>query len=40
MIDAIAKYRTGTPCTDLSEHFGSWAGAHNRLRNWADRSLS
>ncbi len=36
MIDAIAfKYRTGTPWTDLPEHFGSWKGAHNRLRMWA-----
>ncbi|MBD0737834.1 transposase [Streptomyces sp. CBMA29] len=36
MIDAIAfKYRTGTAWTDLPEHFGSWKGAHNRLRNWA-----
>ncbi|MFG2540535.1 transposase [Streptomyces sp. NPDC048511] len=36
MIDAIAfKYRTGTPWTDLPEHFGSWKGAHNRLRKWA-----
>ncbi|MFE8018237.1 IS5 family transposase [Streptomyces antibioticus] len=36
VIDAIAfKYRTGTPWTDLSEHFGSWKGAHNRLRKWA-----
>lgn len=33
MIDAIAfKYRTGIPWTDLPEHFGSWNGAHNRLR--------
>ncbi|MFG2623301.1 IS5 family transposase [Streptomyces sp. NPDC048507] len=29
------KYRTGTPWTDLSQHFGSWKGAHNRLRKWA-----
>ncbi len=37
MIDAIAfKYRTGTPWLDLPEHFGSWKGAHNRLRKWAD----
>ncbi|PWK71185.1 transposase [Streptomyces sp. CG 926] len=36
MIDAIAfKYRTGAPWTDLPEHFGSWKGAHNRLRMWA-----
>lgn len=36
MIDAIAfKYRTGTPWMDLPEHFGSWKGAHNRLRMWA-----
>ncbi|WP_414079852.1 IS5 family transposase [Streptomyces sp. KN37] len=36
MIDAIAfKYRTGTPWMDLPEHFGSWKGAHNRLRKWA-----
>nr|ARO85769.1 IS5 family transposase [Streptomyces hygroscopicus] len=36
VIDAIAfKYRTGTPWTDLPERFGSWMGAHNRLRRWA-----
>ncbi|MFI1377245.1 transposase [Streptomyces longwoodensis] len=36
VIDAIAfKYRTGTPWMDLPEHFGSWKGAHNRLRKWA-----
>ncbi len=36
MIDAIAfKYRTGTLWMDLPEHFGSWKGAHNRLRKWA-----
>lgn len=36
VIDAIAfKYRTGTPWIDLPEHFGSWKGAHNRLRKWA-----
>nr|BEK62812.1 IS5 family transposase [Kitasatospora purpeofusca]BEK71214.1 IS5 family transposase [Kitasatospora purpeofusca] len=36
MIDAIAfKYGTGTPWTDLPEHFGSWKGTHNRLRRWA-----
>lgn len=36
MIDAIAfKYRTGTPWMDLPESFGSWKGAHNRLRKWA-----
>ncbi|CAM5656693.1 hypothetical protein SAVIM40S_03157 [Streptomyces avidinii] len=36
MIDAVAfKYRTGTPWMDLPEHFGSWKGAHNRLRMWA-----
>ncbi|MCX5381577.1 IS5 family transposase [Streptomyces sp. NBC_00091] len=36
VIDAIAfKYRTGIPWTDLPEHFGSWKGAHNRLRKWA-----
>ncbi|MFB8079343.1 IS5 family transposase [Streptomyces sp. NPDC056013] len=34
--DAIAfKYRTGTPWMDLPEGFGSWKGAHNRLRKWA-----
>jgi len=36
VIDVIAfKYRTGTPWMDLPEHFGSWKGAHNRLRKWA-----
>ncbi|MFJ8730630.1 IS5 family transposase [Streptomyces bauhiniae] len=36
VIDAIAfKYRTGTPWTELPDHFGSWKGAHNRLRKWA-----
>ncbi|MFI8917386.1 IS5 family transposase [Streptomyces sp. NPDC053513] len=36
VIDAIAfTYRTGTPWMDLLEHFGSWKGAHNRLRKWA-----
>ncbi|MFF1513708.1 transposase [Streptomyces sp. NPDC058305] len=36
VIDAIAfKYRTGTPWMDLPDHFGSWKGAHNRLRMWA-----
>ncbi|MEU9037860.1 IS5 family transposase [Streptomyces sp. NPDC048352] len=36
VIDAIAfKYRTGTPWMDLPERFGSWKGAHNRLRTWA-----
>ncbi|MFI1015980.1 IS5 family transposase [Streptomyces sp. NPDC020965] len=36
VIDAIAfKYRTGTPWTELPERFGSWKGAHNRLRIWA-----
>lgn len=36
MIDAIAsKYRTQTPWMDLPERFGSWKGAHNRLRKWA-----
>jgi transposase len=36
VIDAIAfKYRTGTPWMDLPEHFGTWKGAHNRLRKWA-----
>ncbi|MFJ8709907.1 IS5 family transposase [Streptomyces anulatus] len=36
VIDAIAfKYRTGTPWMDLPEHFGSWKGAHIRLRKWA-----
>ncbi len=36
VIDAIAfKYRTGTPSMDLPGHFGSWKGAHNRLRKWA-----
>ncbi|MEV7526076.1 IS5 family transposase [Streptomyces sp. NPDC091371] len=35
VIDAIAfKYRTGTTWMDLPEHFGSWKGAHNRLRMW------
>lgn len=35
VIDAIAfKYPTGTPWMDLPEHFGSWKGAHNRLRKW------
>ncbi|WP_426404907.1 transposase [Streptomyces sp. R-07] len=29
VIDAIA------PWMDLPEHFGSWKGAHNRLRKWA-----
>jgi transposase len=36
VIDAIAfTYRTRTPRTDLSEHFGSWKGAHNGLRKGA-----
>ncbi len=36
VIDAIAfKYCTGTPWTDLPEHFGSWKGAHDWLRKWA-----
>ncbi|MFG2233626.1 transposase [Streptomyces sp. NPDC048723] len=36
VIDAIAfKYRTGTPCMDLPEQFGSWKGVHHRLRVWA-----
>ncbi|MFE2165864.1 IS5 family transposase [Streptomyces sp. NPDC059447] len=36
VIDAIAfKYRTGTPRMDLPERFGSWKGAHSRLRMWA-----
>ncbi|GGQ33078.1 transposase [Streptomyces roseolilacinus] len=36
VIDAIAfKYHIGTPWMDLSEHFGSWKGVHNRLRKWA-----
>lgn len=36
MIDAIAfKFRTGTPWMDLPAEFGSWKGAHNRLRIWA-----
>ncbi|GHE77150.1 IS5 family transposase [Streptomyces vinaceus] len=36
MIDAIAfRYRTGTPWMDRPEPFGSWKGAHNRLRKWA-----
>ncbi|MGW6868923.1 transposase [Streptomyces sp. NPDC054901] len=36
VIDAITfKYRTGTPWMDLSEPFGSWKVAHNRLRTWA-----
>ncbi|MFD6988586.1 IS5 family transposase [Streptomyces sp. NPDC059943] len=36
VIDAIAfKYRTGSPWMDLPVHFGSWKGAHNRLRKWA-----
>jgi transposase len=35
VIDAIAyKYRTGTPWMDLPGRFGSWKGAHNRLRRW------
>ncbi len=35
VIDVIAyKYRTGMPWMDLPEHFGSWKGAHNRLRKW------
>ncbi|WP_432123045.1 transposase [Streptomyces sp. S1] len=35
-IDAIAfTYRTETPRTDLPEHFGSWKGAHDRLRKRA-----
>nr|WP_107425526.1 transposase [Streptomyces sp. CB02009] len=35
-MNAIAfKYRTGTPWMDLPEGFGSWKGAHNRLRKWA-----
>ncbi|MFE5606312.1 transposase [Streptomyces sp. NPDC056540] len=35
VIDAIAfKYRTGTPWMDLPECFGSWKGAHSRLRMW------
>ncbi|MFH9608277.1 transposase [Streptomyces sp. NPDC017448] len=35
-IDAIAfTYRTGTPWRDLPERFGSWEGAHSRLRMWA-----
>lgn len=33
MIDAVAfKYRTGTPWMGLPERFGSWQGAHSRLR--------
>ncbi|WP_405748379.1 IS5 family transposase [Streptomyces sp. NBC_01411] len=36
VIDAIAsKYWTGKPWMDLPERFGSWEGAHNRLRKWA-----
>lgn len=36
MIDAIAwKYRTGSPWMDMPAEFGSWKGAHNRLRKWA-----
>ncbi|WP_433539398.1 Tn3 family transposase [Streptosporangium sandarakinum] len=36
VIDAIAfRFRTGTPWMDLPEHFGSWKGAHDRLRQWA-----
>ncbi|MFF5552994.1 IS5 family transposase [Streptomyces olivaceoviridis] len=35
VMEAIAfKYRTG-PWMDLPEHFGSWKGAHNRLRKRA-----
>ncbi|MFI8191887.1 transposase [Streptomyces sp. NPDC085946] len=35
VIDTIAfEYRTGTPSVDLPEHFGSWKGAHDRLRKW------
>ncbi len=29
------RVRTGTPWTDLPEHFGSWQGAHSRLRKWS-----
>ncbi|MFJ7961770.1 transposase [Streptomyces sp. NPDC096319] len=40
VIYAIAfKYRTGTPCTELPDYFGSWKGAHNRLRKWASDDL-
>ncbi|GCD96097.1 transposase [Embleya hyalina] len=36
VIDAIAfKFRAGTPWMDLPSEFGSWKGAHNRLRRWA-----
>ncbi|MEU5753990.1 transposase [Streptomyces sp. NPDC047829] len=36
VIDAIPfKYRTDTPWMDMAERFGSWKGAHNRLRKWA-----
>ncbi|MFF7451577.1 MULTISPECIES: transposase [unclassified Streptomyces] len=36
VIEAVVfKYRTGTPWVDLPEGFGSWKGAHNRLRMWA-----
>ncbi|MFE7095196.1 transposase [Streptomyces erythrochromogenes] len=39
VIDAIAfKYRTGTPWMDLTEHFGSWEGAHSRLRHRRGRA--
>ncbi|MEU4875319.1 transposase [Streptomyces sp. NPDC021608] len=38
--DAIAlKYRTGVPWMDLPEQFGSWKGAHNRLRKWPPSAL-
>ncbi|MGW4425370.1 transposase [Streptosporangium sp. NPDC004631] len=36
VIDAIAgKYRTGSSRMDMPTEFGSWKGAHNRLRKWA-----
>jgi transposase len=36
VIDATAfEHRTGTPWMDSPERFGSWKGAHNRLRMWA-----
>ncbi len=36
MIDAIAfTFRTGTPWMGLPGRFGSWKGAHSRLRKWA-----
>ncbi|MEU9001913.1 transposase [Streptomyces sp. NPDC048551] len=36
VIDASAfKYHRGTPWMGLPERFGSWKGAHSRLRMWA-----